>query len=107
MRFDVITIFPGLFPGPLGDGIIARASEKGLMDLRVHDLRDYAPPPHRQVDDEPFGGGGGMVLKPEPLFAAVKEVQRRASIPVPWYCPRLKVSDSIRTAPSLWRHGLR
>ena len=74
MRVDVITIFPGLFPGPLGDGIIGRAAARGLLDLQVHDLRDFAPEPHRQVDDEPFGGGGGMVLKPEPIFAAVEAV---------------------------------
>ncbi len=78
MRFDVISIFPDLFPGPLGDGIIARASDKGLLDLQVHDLRAYADPPHNQVDDEPFGGGGGMVLKPEPLFAAVDDVRTQA-----------------------------
>jgi tRNA (guanine37-N1)-methyltransferase len=70
----VISIFPRLFPGPLGDGIIARASDNGLLDLQVHDLRSYADPPHYQVDDEPFGGGGGMVLKPEPLFDAVGDV---------------------------------
>jgi len=74
MRIDVITIFPGLFPGPLGDGIIGRASERGLLELRVHDLRAFTDGPHRQVDDEPFGGGGGMVLKPEPLFAAVESL---------------------------------
>ncbi|MFQ5744090.1 MAG: tRNA (guanosine(37)-N1)-methyltransferase TrmD [Acidobacteriota bacterium] len=74
MRVDVITIFPALFPGPLGEGVIGRASDKGLLELRVHDLRVYAAGPHRQVDDEPFGGGGGMVLKPEPLFAAVEDV---------------------------------
>ena len=74
MRVDVITIFPGLFPGPLGDGIIGRAAARGLLDLHVHDLRDFAPEPHRQIDDEPFGGGGGMVLKPEPMFAAVEAV---------------------------------
>jgi tRNA (guanine37-N1)-methyltransferase len=75
MRADIITIFPGLFPGPLGDGIMGRAIDRGLLDLQVHDLRDYAEGPHRQVDDEPFGGGGGMLLKPEPLFAAVESVR--------------------------------
>lgn len=75
MRIDIITIFPGMFPGPLGDGIIGRALAAGLVELRVHDLRDFAPGPHHPVDDEPFGGGGGMVLKPEPLFAAVESVQ--------------------------------
>ena len=74
MRVDIITIFPGLFPGPLGESIVGRAADRGLLDLHVHDLRDFAPGRHRQVDDEPFGGGGGMVLKPEPLFSAVDAV---------------------------------
>jgi tRNA (guanine37-N1)-methyltransferase len=74
MRVDIITIFPGFFPGPLGKGIIGRAIDRGLLDLRVHDLRDFADDPHRQIDDEPFGGGGGMVFKPEPLFVAVEAV---------------------------------
>ncbi len=74
MRVDIVTIFPDLFPGPLGEGIIGRAVAGGLLELRVHDLREFAEGTHRQVDDEPFGGGGGMVLKPEPLFAAVEEV---------------------------------
>jgi len=75
VRADIITIFPGLFPGPLGEGIIGRAMAADLLELRVHDLRDFAEGTHRQVDDEPFGGGGGMVLKPEPLFAAVDAVR--------------------------------
>jgi tRNA (guanine37-N1)-methyltransferase len=75
VRADIITIFPGLFPGPLGEGIIGRAIAADLLELHVHDLRDFAEGPHRQVDDEPFGGGGGMVLKPEPLFAAVDAVR--------------------------------
>ena len=74
VRVDVITIFPGLFPGALGESITARAVERGLLELVVHDLRGFAAGPHHQVDDEPFGGGGGMVLKPEPLFAAAEEV---------------------------------
>ena len=74
MRVDIITIFPGLFPGPLGESIVGRAADRGLLELHVHDLRDFAPGRHRQVDDEPFGGGGGMVLKPEPLFSAVEAV---------------------------------
>ena len=74
MRIDIITIFPGFFPGPLGEGIVGRAIGKGLVELRVHDLRDFADEPHRQIDDEPFGGGGGMVFKPEPLFLAVEAV---------------------------------
>ena len=97
MRFDVISIFPDLFPGPLGDGIIARASDKGLLDLRAHDLRAYADPPHHQVDDEPFGGGGGMVLKPEPLFAAVDDV--RAQVEAAGFDPGPVVRGAL-TRPS-------
>lgn len=79
MRVDVVTIFPDQFPGPLGESVIGRARQRGLLDLVVHDLRDWSEPPHHQVDDEPFGGGGGMVLKPEPLFEALEDVGRRVS----------------------------
>lgn len=74
MRFDVVTIFPDMFPGPLGVGILGRALDRGLCSLACHDLRRWAEPPHYQVDDEPYGGGAGMVFKPEPLFAAVEAV---------------------------------
>lgn len=68
MRFDVVTIFPDMFPGPLAGGILGKLAERGLVRIQVHDLRRYADPPHYRVDDEPFGGGCGMVFKPEPLF---------------------------------------
>jgi tRNA (guanine37-N1)-methyltransferase len=72
MRVDVLTIFPGVFPGPLGVGVVGRAMERGLLELRALDLRDHSEGRHRQVDDTPFGGGAGMVLKPEPLIRAVR-----------------------------------
>ncbi len=72
MRIDVLTLFPGMFLGPLDESIIKRAREAGLLDLRVHQLRDYAHDRHRTVDDRPFGGGPGMLLKPEPIFEAVE-----------------------------------
>lgn len=78
MRFDVITIFPKLFRGVFEFGIISRAVEAGLIAIRVHDLRDYTHDRHRQVDDRPFGGGAGMVMKPEPLFRAVEAVTASA-----------------------------
>ena len=80
MRIDVVTIFPQMVRAPLAEGIVARAIGKGLLDVRVHDLRDFTTDRHRVVDDVPFGGGPGMVLKPEPLFAAVERIreQRRA-----------------------------
>ena len=75
MKFDIVTIFPKMVEGPLGEGIVARAIANGLLDVRVHDLRDFTTDRHRVVDDMPFGGGPGMVLKPEPLFAAVDRIR--------------------------------
>ncbi|MGA7986879.1 MAG: tRNA (guanosine(37)-N1)-methyltransferase TrmD [Candidatus Dormiibacterota bacterium] len=75
IRFHVITIFPEVFPGPLGVGVVGRAIAAGDVALQVYDLRDHSEGRHRQVDDEPFGGGAGMVLKPEPLIRAVRAVR--------------------------------
>jgi tRNA (guanine37-N1)-methyltransferase len=74
MRFDLITIFPEFFSGPLGHGIVRRALEAGLIEVHVEDLREFTKDRHRTVDDRPFGGGEGMVLKPEPLFEAVESL---------------------------------
>jgi tRNA (guanine37-N1)-methyltransferase len=74
MRFDIITIFPEFFAGPLEYGIVRRAREAGLIDIGVHDLRAFTHDRHRTVDDRPFGGGEGMVMKPEPLFEAVESL---------------------------------
>ena len=78
MRFDLITIFPEFFAGPLEHGIIRRAREAGLMHVHVQDLREFTKDRHRTVDDRPFGGGEGMVLKPEPLFEAVESLLGRS-----------------------------
>ena len=75
MKIDVLTLFPGMFPGPLDESIIKRACESGRLQLGVHDLRDYTHDRHRTVDDRPFGGGPGMLLKPEPLFEAVEALR--------------------------------
>jgi tRNA (guanine37-N1)-methyltransferase len=74
MRFDLITIFPEFFAGPLEHGILRRARETGLVEVNVQDLRAFTKDRHRTVDDRPFGGGEGMVLKPEPLFEAVESL---------------------------------
>jgi len=74
MKFDIVTIFPEFFAGPLHYGIVRRARESGLIDIRVHDLRQFAHDRHKTVDDRPFGGGEGMVLKPEPMFEAVETI---------------------------------
>ena len=77
MNFDVLTLFPGMFQGPLDEGILARARAAGRIGVRVHDLRRFGVGPHRQVDDAPFGGGPGMVLKPEPFFDGVEWIRGR------------------------------
>ena len=74
MRFDIVTIFPEFFAGPLDYGIVRRAREAGLIEARVHDLRAFTHDRHKTVDDRPFGGGEGMVMKPEPLFEAVESL---------------------------------
>ena len=74
MRFDLITIFPEFFEGPLDHGIVRRARESGIIETRVQDLREFTKDRHRIVDDRPFGGGEGMVLKPEPIFEAVESL---------------------------------
>ena len=81
MKFDIVTIFPKMVEGPLAEGVVARAIAKGLLDVRVHDLRDFTTDRHRVVDDAPFGGGPGMVLKPEPLFAAVDGIRATRGTP--------------------------
>ena len=79
MRFDIVTIFPEIFRGVFEFGIIRRAVEAGLIEINLHDLRDYTFDRHRQVDDRPFGGGAGMVMKPEPLFRAIEAVTHAVS----------------------------
>jgi len=74
VRIDILTIFPGIFEGPLRESLLGRAIASGLLDVRVHDIRDFTSDRHRQVDDESFGGGPGMVMKPDPVFAAVESL---------------------------------
>ena len=79
MKIDVLTLFPAMFAGPLDESIIKRAREAGLLDLQIHNLRDYAHDRHKTVDDRPFGGGPGMLLKPEPIFEAVESLAREGT----------------------------
>jgi tRNA (guanine37-N1)-methyltransferase len=78
MRIDILTIFPGMFRGPFDESIVRRAVEQGAVEIVVHNLRDWATDRHRTVDDYPFGGGAGMVMKPEPFFAAAEEILQGA-----------------------------
>jgi len=82
MRFDVVTIFPGMFAPVFEQGVVGRAIERGLIELHAHDLRDHTHDRHRQVDDMPFGGGPGMVIKPEPVFEAVESIKTSNPGPV-------------------------
>ena len=81
MKIDIVTIFPKMVEGPLAEGIVGRAIARGLLDVRVRDLRDSTNDRHRVVDDVPFGGGPGMVLKPEPLFRAVDGIREERGEP--------------------------
>ena len=90
MKIDIVTIFPDFFRGPMDYGIIRRAREAGLVTIEVHDLRAFARDKHRTVDDRPFGGGEGMVLKPEPLFEAVESLLGH------------NVGDATRPPPNLF-----
>jgi len=74
MRFDIFTLFPGIFDGPLSESILKRAQEAGLIEVALHDMRAYTTDKHHVCDDTPYGGGGGMILKPEPVFRAVEAV---------------------------------
>jgi tRNA (guanine37-N1)-methyltransferase len=76
VKIDVLTLFPAMFAGPLDESIIKRARQKGFLDLKIHDLRDWTHDRHRTVDDRPFGGGPGMLMKVEPLFEAVESLRR-------------------------------
>src|SRR5262245_35450506 len=74
MRIDVLTLFPGMFTGPLDESIIKRAQDAGVLEIHLHNIRDWAPGRHQVADDYPFGGGPGMVMKAEPVVAAVAAV---------------------------------
>ncbi|HEY3490579.1 MAG TPA: tRNA (guanosine(37)-N1)-methyltransferase TrmD [Candidatus Deferrimicrobiaceae bacterium] len=77
MRFDVLTLFPAIFSGPLDCSILGKARERGQLTVDLHDIREFAEGKHRVTDEPPYGGGGGMVMKPEPIFAAVESVRER------------------------------
>jgi tRNA (guanine37-N1)-methyltransferase len=81
VKIDVVTIFPKMVQGPLAEGVVGRAISSGVLDVRVHDLRAHTTDRHRVVDDMPFGGGPGMVLKPEPVFAAVECIRSERGAP--------------------------
>lgn len=82
LRIDVITLFPGIFPGPLAESIPGRAMDRGLVELKAHDLRRWGLGRHRSVDDYPYGGGAGMILRPEPIAGALASLREAGSTSV-------------------------
>jgi len=82
MTFDIVTIFPAMFEEPLAAGVVGRAIERGVLDVKVHDLRDFTTDRHRVVDDVPFGGGPGMVLKADPMFRALEAIEAERGQPL-------------------------
>ncbi|HLA43446.1 MAG TPA: tRNA (guanosine(37)-N1)-methyltransferase TrmD, partial [Aggregatilineales bacterium] len=102
MKFDILTLFPEMFEGPFTESIIKRAREAELIDIRLHNIRDYATDKHRVTDDTPFGGGGGMVMKTEPLMAAIEAVHNDNS-PVILMSPQGRVFTQ-RIAEELVQH---
>ena len=104
MKIDVLTLFPGMFAGPLDESIIRRAREQGVLELCLHNLRDFTHDRHRTVDDRPFGGGPGMLLKPEPIFEAVEHL-RGTGTHVVLLCPAGRVfnQEKARELASLPR----
>lgn len=106
MRFDVVTIFPAMFGPVFKQGVIGRAIERGVIELHAHDLRDYTHDRHRQVDDMPFGGGPGMVMKPEPVIEAVESIRSQNAGAVilmePWGEPfNQKLATELAKEPGL------
>lgn len=79
MEFHILTIFPGMFESPLRWGVLGKALERGLVRMRLHDIRAHAAPPHRATDDYPYGGGEGMVMKPEPIYACVEAARTQGA----------------------------
>jgi tRNA (guanine37-N1)-methyltransferase len=93
MKFDILTIFPDFFRGPLDHGIVRKAREAGLVEIHIHDLRDFTHDRHRTVDDRPFGGGEGMVLKPQPIFECM------ATLGIAPKCERLAGAETVDAVP--------
>ncbi len=83
MRIDVLTLFPAMFEGPMTESMLWKARDRGLLDLRLHDIREFSTDKHRKVDDIPYGGGGGMIMQPEPLVRAVEHVLEDAPADAP------------------------
>jgi len=90
MRFDILTIFPNAFKSYLNESIIKRGQEKGLIEIHIHNIRDYSKDKHKKVDDTPFGGGAGMLMTPQPLFDSINNIKKHNKGPVIFFTPQGK-----------------
>lgn len=106
MKIDVITLFPNIFNGPLTESIIKRAKENKLVEIKINDLRRYTHDKHHTADDKPYSGGGGMVLKPEPIFSAVSELSTKQTKLILMSPRGIKFSQDIAKELSLEKHLL-
>jgi tRNA (guanine37-N1)-methyltransferase len=107
MKFDILTLFPAMFDGPFSESIVKRAVEEGLIDIRLHDIRDLASDRHKTVDDYPYGGGAGMVMKIEPLAATIEAVKaERPTSRVILTTPRGKPFDQATACDLAREEGL-
>lgn len=106
MKIDILTLFPNIFTGPLTESIIKRAQENRLVEISIHDLRKYTKDKHRTADDKPYGGGGGMVLKPEPIFEAISELHIPLARLILMSPQGVRFSQKIAQELSLERHLL-
>jgi tRNA (guanine37-N1)-methyltransferase len=104
LRIDILTLFPEMFPGPFSASIIKRATDGGLVSLNIYNIRDYTHDKHHTVDDYAYGGGAGMILKPEPVFAAVESIKEEDDCPVILLTPQGR-PFSQRVAQELSGHG--
>ena len=105
MHFDVFSVLPDVLTAYLNESILGKAWAAGLIDIRVHNIRDYATDKHRMTDDEPYGGGGGMVMKPEPIFSAVEEVVKSSDVPIVLLTPQGRCfSQEIAREYVLYEH---
>ena len=104
MRIDILTLFPEICRAPLSESIMKRAQENGIIDLHIHNLRDWTKDKHHIVDDAPFGGGQGMVMKPEPIFAAVESLRTQNSTVVLMAPQGKSLTQSLGTELSKRKH---
>ena len=106
MQIDILSIFPKIFDSPLKEAMLARAQKKGVWDYMVHDIRKYTKDKHKTVDDTPYGGGAGMLMKPEPVFDCVSDVKKRNKAPVIYMSPKgrnltQKYAEKLSKLPGL------